>query len=88
MFYSHDEATMLRNIETGQFHVTKIEDKRCDKLLQYFPSEWHNHIKQAFRFGDEAMINSLQIFQLNNAWKEHRTDFTYECLKIANYDNQ
>ena len=35
MFYSHDEATMLRNIETGQFHVTKIEDKRCDKLLQF-----------------------------------------------------
>ena len=28
MFYSHDEATMLRNIETGQFHVAKIEDDR------------------------------------------------------------
>jgi hypothetical protein len=62
MFYSHDEATMLRNIETGQFHVAEIEDDRYTTLLQCYPSKWHNQIKEAFRFGDEDMISQLQDY--------------------------
>ena len=62
MFYSHDEATMLRNIETGQFHVAKIEDnKEYNTLINSYPSSWHNHIKQAFRFGCTDMINELML---------------------------
>ena len=62
MFYSHNEATMLRNIETGQFHVAKIEDNpEYISLIKSYPSSWHNHIQQAFRFGCTEMINELTL---------------------------
>jgi len=62
MFYSHDEASMLRNIETRQFHVAKIEDEIYNKLLKSYPNEWHNQIKEAFLFRDEHMISQLQDY--------------------------
>ena len=62
MFYSHDEASMLRNIETGQFHVAKIEDEIYNKLLKSYPNEGHNQIKEAFLFRDEHMISQLQDY--------------------------
>ena len=49
-------------VRTGQFNVLKLEsDERYVSLLNSYPSSWHNHIKQAFRFGCTDMINELML---------------------------
>ena len=59
--YLSDES-IRHYVNTGQFNVVKLDNnKEYNTLINSYPKRWHNHIKQAFRFGCTDMINELML---------------------------
>ena len=59
--YLSDES-IRHYVNTGQFNVVKLDNNQeYNTLINSYPSSWHNHIKQAFRFGCTDMINELML---------------------------
>ena len=56
------DESIRRYVSTGQFNVVKLDNnEEYNTLINSYPSSWHNHIKQAFRFGCTDMINELML---------------------------
>tara|TARA_R100000458_G_C8255339_1_gene231529 strand:+ start:249 stop:458 length:210 start_codon:yes stop_codon:yes gene_type:complete len=56
------DESIRHYVSTGQFNVVKLDNnKEYNTLINSYPSSWHNHIKQAFRFGCTDMINELML---------------------------
>jgi len=56
------DESIRHYVSTGQFNVVKLDtNEEYSTLINSYPSSWHNHIKQAFRFGCTDMINELML---------------------------
>jgi len=56
------DESIRHYVSTGQFNVVKLDtNEEYNTLIDSYPSTWHNHIKQAFRFGCTDMINELML---------------------------
>ena len=58
------DESIRHYISTGQFNVVKLDNNpEYISLIKSYPSSWHNHIQQAFRFGCTEMIHELNVGQ-------------------------
>ena len=58
------DESIRHNVRTGKFNVVKLDNNpEYISLIKCYPSSWHNHIQQAFRFGCTEMIHELRVGQ-------------------------